>query len=162
MVVVDQCTRRIIGFAVHKGAPDGPAVCQMLSRIIGGATPPVYLSSDNDPLFEFLRWKANLRILEVAEIKTVPYVPRSHPFVERLIGTIRHECLDQVPFWSASDLERKLLLFREYYNRERPHQGIEGQIPDPKPNQEVLSTARLNDYRWKSYCRGLYQLPVAA
>ncbi len=60
----------------------------------------------------FHRWKANLRILEVTEVKTVPYVPLSHPFVERLIGTIRREYLDQVPFWSARDLERKLLQFR--------------------------------------------------
>ena len=48
---------------------------------------PKYLSSDHDPLYRFGQWQANLRILEVTEIKTVPYVPLSHPFVERLIGT---------------------------------------------------------------------------
>jgi hypothetical protein len=48
----------------------------------------------------------------VTEIKTVPYVPRSHPFVERLIGTIRRECLDRTLFWTANDLERKLLDFQ--------------------------------------------------
>ena len=40
----------------------------------------------NDPLYRFPQWLANLRVLEVTEIKTVPYVPLSHPFVERLIG----------------------------------------------------------------------------
>jgi hypothetical protein len=44
----------------------------------------------------------------VKEIKTVPYVPLSHPFVERLIGTIRRECLDHTLFWTAVDLEMKL------------------------------------------------------
>jgi hypothetical protein len=44
---------------------------------------PKGLSSDHDPLYRFGQWQANLRILEVAEIKTVPYVPLSHPFVER-------------------------------------------------------------------------------
>jgi putative transposase len=48
----------------------------------------------------------NLRILNVTAIKTVPYVPLSHPFVERLIGTMRHEFLDHVLFWNARDLER--------------------------------------------------------
>jgi hypothetical protein len=48
---------------------------------------PKYLSSDHDPLYRFHQWQANLRILEVAEIKTVPHVPLSHPFVERLIGS---------------------------------------------------------------------------
>ena len=52
----------------------------------------------------------------MTEIKTVPYVPRSHPFVERLIGTIRREWLDRTHFWTASDLERKLLDFQRYYN----------------------------------------------
>ena len=46
------------------------------------------------------------RILNVTEIKTVPEVPLSHPFVERLVGTIRRELLDQIPFWGAQDLER--------------------------------------------------------
>ena len=45
--------------------------------------------------------RRNLRILEIDEIKTVPHVPRSHPFVERLIGTTRREYLDQVLFWNA-------------------------------------------------------------
>jgi hypothetical protein len=39
---------------------------------------------DHDPLFRFHRWLANLRMLEVEEIKSVPYAPISHPFVERL------------------------------------------------------------------------------
>ena len=48
--------------------------------------------------------EANLRILDIREIKTVPYVPLSHPVVERLIGTIRRECLDRTLFWTAADL----------------------------------------------------------
>ena len=59
---------------------------------------PKYLSSDHDPLYRFHQWQANLRVLEVREIKTVPYVPLSHPFVERLIGTVRREYLDRVLF----------------------------------------------------------------
>jgi len=162
MVVMDQFSRRIIGFAVHTGALDGPTVCRMLNSVIGRNKSPRYLSSDNDPLFMFHRWKANLRILEVTEVKTVPYVPLSHPFIERLIGTIRREYLDQVPFWSARDLESKLLLFKEYYNRDRVHRGLGGSIPDPKPANTDQNIACMNNYRWKPCCRGLYQLPVAA
>src|SRR5262244_3167725 len=69
--------------------------------------------SDHDPLYRFHRWQANLRVLEVTEIKTVPYVPLSHPFVERLIGTIRCECLDRILFWGTADLEAKLLEFQQ-------------------------------------------------
>ena len=112
MVVIDQFTRRIIGFAVHAGVLDGSAVCRMFNSIISGSMAPRYLSSDNDPLFLFRQWNANLRILDVTEVKTVPYIPLSHPFVECLIGTIRREYLDQVPFWSALDLAVCRTLFR--------------------------------------------------
>ncbi len=112
MVVMDQFTRRIIGFAVHAGVVDGPAACRMFNEVTAGSgILPRYLSSDNDPLFEFHRWKANLRVLEVIEIKTVPYVPLFHPFIERLVGTIRREFLDFVPFWNAHDLQQKLRNF---------------------------------------------------
>ncbi len=162
MVVMDQFTRRVVGFAVHAGVLNGPTVCRMFNSIMGGTKSPRYLSSDNDPLFRFHQWYATLRILEVAEVKTVPYVPLSHPFVERLIGTIRREYLDQVPFWTARDLERKLLLFKEYYNPDRVHRGLGGSIPDPKLANTDQNIARLNNYRWNSCCPGLYQLPAAA
>ena len=50
----------------------------------------------------------------ITEIKSVTYVPMSHPFVERLIGTIRREYLDVALFWTAVDLESKLAEFRDY------------------------------------------------
>ena len=112
MVVMDQYTRRIVGFAVHCGSPDGPTVCRMLRHIIFGSAPPTYLSSDHDPLFEYQRWKANLRILGVKEIKTVPFVPFSHPFVERLVGTVRREFLDQTPLGTHETLNENWIRSR--------------------------------------------------
>ena len=95
LVVMDQYTRRIIGFGIHAGVVDGLALCRMFKQAIRGVTTlPKYLSSDHDPLYRFHQWEANLRVLSVDLIKTVPYVPLSHPFVERLIGTIRRECLE--------------------------------------------------------------------
>ena len=91
MVVLDQYTRRIIGFSVHAGDCDGIAYCRLFNKIISGKKPPKYLSSDNDPLYLFHRWQANLRILEIDEIKSVPGYPVSHPFVERIIGTTRRK-----------------------------------------------------------------------
>jgi hypothetical protein len=80
---MDQYTRRIVGFGVHAGTIDGVALCRMFNRAIRGQPwMPNFLSSDNDPLYRFHQWQANLRILEVTEIKSVPYVPLSHPFVE--------------------------------------------------------------------------------
>src|SRR5262252_4612484 len=117
LVVMDQYTRRIIGFGIQPGVVDGLAFCRMFSQAIRGTGVSKYLSSDHDPLYRFHQWQANLRVLSITEIKTVPYVPLSHPFVERLIGTIRRECLDHVLFWTATDLEMKLSDFKDYYNR---------------------------------------------
>jgi putative transposase len=89
LVVMDQFTRRIIGFSVHGGDVHGAALCRMFNTAISSRGAPKYLSSDNDPIFLYHQWHANLRILGSEEIKTIPYTPLSHPFVERLIGTIR-------------------------------------------------------------------------
>ena len=95
------------------------------------------------------------------EIKTVPYVPLSHPFVERLIGTIRRECLDRTLFWTTADLEMKLLDFRRYYNGHRTHSGLAGHTPDLS-SRSGGARAKLGSYRWQVHCRGLYQTPIAA
>lgn len=114
LIMMDQFTRRIIGIGVHAGDVDGVAPCCMFNKARSKRGLPQYLSPDNEPLFQSHRWKANLRILDIEEIKSVPYVPTSHPFVERLIGTVRRECLDQTLFWNTRDLENKLTDFRDY------------------------------------------------
>jgi putative transposase len=60
---MDQFTRRIVGFAVHRGVVDGVALCRMSNRAIHTPTLPKYLSSDHDPLYRFHQWQANLRVL---------------------------------------------------------------------------------------------------
>jgi hypothetical protein len=74
-------------------------------------------------------------MLNIREIKTVPYVPCSHPVVERLIGGVRRECLDRLLLWTAADLERTLAEFQQYYNEHRTHAGRAGRPPAPSPNR---------------------------
>ncbi len=91
LLVMDQFTRRIVGFGIHAGDIDGAALCRMFNQATDRCGQPKSISSDNDPLFSYNLWKANLRVLDIQEVKTVPYAPVFHPFVERLIGTIRRE-----------------------------------------------------------------------
>jgi putative transposase len=162
MVVMDQFSRRIIGLAVRSGNIDGAALCQMFNQTVSRMGTPRYLSSDNDPLFTFQRWRANLRILHVEEINTRPYVPISHPFIERLIGTIRREYLDRVLFWTATDLERKLDEFKDYYNNHRVHASLDGRIPNQISTGASPLPTQLDRFAWMSHCHGLFQTPVAA
>jgi hypothetical protein len=103
----------VVGFVSLKFTFDanGVAVCRMFNSAVAGQPLPKHISTDHDPLFRFHRWRANLWVCEIDEVKSVPYAPTSHPFVERLIGTVRREFLDHVPFWGARDLERKLRSF---------------------------------------------------
>src|SRR6516162_3205714 len=124
----------------------------MFNAAIHGQGAPRHLSTDHDPVFEAHRWMANLRILEIDELKTVPHVPLSHPFVERLIGTMRREFLDQVLFWNRRDLERKLTEFQAYYNAARGHASLDGLTPLTFPDRHKAAPADLNNVRWVSHC----------
>jgi len=123
MLVMDVFTRRLVGFGVERVDIGGVSVCRMFNHATVGQPLPKHLS--HDPLFRFHRWFANLRVLEIEKIKSIPYAPVSHPFVERLIGTIRREYLDHVFFWNVVDLTRKLDEFRDYYNVHRVHRSLE-------------------------------------
>ena len=84
-----------------------------------------HLSTDHDPLIEAHRWTANLRILDLDAIKTVPSCASvTSPFVERLIGTTPREWLDPVLSTYARDLERTLGDFQAYYNEVRFHAAL--------------------------------------
>jgi len=132
----------------------------MFNKASSGRDPPYYLSSDNDPLFRFHRWQANLRILDVKEIKTVPFTPVSHSSIERLIGTIRREYMDHVPFWNSMDLQRKLDQFKNYYNQHRPHTSLAGHTPDDLGRSSERSTASLSNFMRKHHCNGLFVTPI--
>ena len=134
----------------------------MFNKIISKKQRPRYLSSDNDPLFQYHRWHANLRILEIEEIKSLPYIPMSHPFVERLVKIVRNELLDRSLFWTDSDLQSKLDKFQQYFNEHRAHMGLDGQIPSQISNNKKSKPIDINHFRWKLHCKGLFQLPIAA
>jgi putative transposase len=141
---MDQYTRRIIGFGVQAGTLNGVALCRMFNRAIRGQLwMPKYISSDNDPLYGFHQRQATLRLLEMTEIKSIPYVPLSHPFVERLNGTIRREYLDDTLFWTTADLENKLLDFST-------HNSLEGRTPHMPVSRP---TANLRSFQWQPHCR---------
>ena len=114
---------------MHAGDVDGVALCRMFNSTISTRGVPKYLSSNNDPLFPYHQWQANLGILSVDEIKTVPYTPLSHPFIERVIGTIHREFLDHTLFWNAVDLERKLVDFHTYHNHHLTRSSLGGETP---------------------------------
>jgi putative transposase len=161
MLVMDQFTREIIGFAVHRGNLSEVTACYMFNNIIKQKALPKYLSSDNDPIFRYHRWKANLSILNIQEIKSIPFTPTSHPFVERLIGTIRREYLDHTLFWNEHDLMKKLNQFKTFYNHHRPHSSINGKSPGQVTDNCIKPILSIKKFSWKTHCNDMFQLPIA-
>ncbi len=162
LLVMDVFTRRIVGFGVESACIDGVSVCRMFNRASVGQSLPRHASTDHDPLFRFHRWLANLRVLGIDEIKSLPHAPVSHPFVERLIGTIRREYLDRAFFWDAVDVVRKLGEFRDYYNAHRVHRSLGGTTPAQRAGASSPALASLDRHAWRQHCHGLFQTPIAA
>ncbi|MBL9137597.1 MAG: transposase [Verrucomicrobiales bacterium] len=161
MVVMDQLSRRIVGFAVQVIALDGTAVCRMFNVSMFGAGVPRHLSTDNAPYFRFNQWCANLRILGIDHFRSVPGAPTTHPFIEQLVGTIRREFLDHTLFWKETDLTRKLAAFVDYYNRDRAHAVVHGRTPAEASGAPAPIFADFRSYGWKSCFGGLFRLPSA-
>ena len=162
MVVMDVFTRRIIGFGVGVANLDGTVICRMFNRAIAKQTPPRQFLQITIHCFAFIGGSRIFVVLEVDEIKAIPFTPRSHAFVERLIGTVRREYLDRTLFWNQSDLERKLENYKAYYNQHRCHSGLAGATPAQRSGVPPPPMAKLQSYSWRQHCKGLFQTPIAA
>ncbi|MFT4583102.1 MAG: putative transposase [Gammaproteobacteria bacterium] len=115
LAVIDHSEPVIEVSRVH----DCVIVCRMFNSAAIGEPLSKHISTDHDPLFQFHRGPANLRVDEIDEVKSIPVVPVLQPFIERLIGTVRREYFDRVFFWNTVTLTRKLEAYRDYYNVHR-------------------------------------------
>lgn len=103
-----------------------------------------------------------MSICNIDEIATVAGAPWSHPFVERLIGTVRREFFDRTLFWNKVDLDRKLAAYQQYFNSSRVHQGIDGRCISAKYSDANAVTVSPEKLKWRVYCNGLFKVPEAA
>jgi transposase InsO family protein len=68
----------------------------------------------------------------IREVRIAPHAPWQNPFVERVIGSLRRECLDHFLILSESHLRRLLRAYGAYYNTVRPHQSLDNNSPQPR------------------------------
>ena len=73
----------------------------------------------------------------IREVKTAPRSPWQNPYVERLIGTLRRECLDHVVVLNETHLRRVLRDYLTYYHRCRTHLSLEKDAPEPRPVERL-------------------------
>jgi hypothetical protein len=95
--------------------------------------PPVPLSSANDrDAIYGGDWVAMTKGLGMEEVISAPRSPWQNPYVERLIGSIRRECLDHIIVWNERSLRRTLKDYFAYYQRSRTHLALAKDAPESR------------------------------
>ena len=116
-------------------------------RRVGGATGGRGLSgrhgtsldpSDRDRIYG-AAFQRRLAGMGITEVVSAPASPWQNPYVERVIGSIRRECLDHVIVVNESHLRRVLTSYLRYYHQSRTHLGLAKDTPDRRPVAETSS-----------------------
>ena len=129
---LDDHSRFVVGFGVHASAA-GALVRETLEAAIANFGAPQEVLTDNGTQYVTWRGKSEFtRLLEQRGIKQIVASPR-HPQtlgkIERFWGTLWRECVEVAVFRGLDDSRRRVGLFIDHYNFQRPHSGIDGLVP---------------------------------
>jgi putative transposase len=127
--------RRILHFAVT-AHPTAEWSVQQLREAFPWDSAPQYLLRDRDRIFgkEFVD---QVKAMGIKQVLSAPRAPWQRAYVERVIGTIRRECLDHVIVFHERSIYRHLRDFVEYYHRTRTHLGLQKDTPESRPVQSA-------------------------
>jgi transposase InsO family protein len=133
LLVLAHERRRILHFAVT-AHPTAEWTAQQLREAFPWDSAPRYLLRDRDRIFghDFVE---QVRAMGIKQVLSAPRCPWQRAYVERVIGTIRRECLDHIIVFSEGCLYQHLASFIEYYHRSRTHLALEKDSPESRPIQ---------------------------
>ncbi len=125
--------RRILHFAVTSH-PSAEWTAQQLREAFPWDTAPRYLLRDRDRIFgaEFVE---QVKAMGIKQVLSAPRSPWQRAYVERVIGTLRRECLDHVIAFGEGSLYRHLRNFMVYYHQSRTHLALQKDSPEPRAIQ---------------------------
>jgi transposase InsO family protein len=125
--------RRILHFGVTSH-PTAEWTAQQLREAFPWDTAPRYLLRDRDRIFG-ADLVTQVKAMGIQQVLSAPRSPWQRAYIERVIGTLRRECLDQVIVFSEASLYRHLRRFVDYYHRSRTHLGLQKDTPESRPVQ---------------------------
>ena len=122
--------RRILHFAVT-AHPTAEWSVQQIREAFPWESAPQYLLRDRDCIFgkDFVD---QVNAMGIKQVLSAPRSPWQRAYVERVIGTIRRECLDHMIVFNERCLCRHLKMFLDYYHRSRTHLALEKDSPEPR------------------------------
>jgi putative transposase len=125
--------RRVVHFNVT-AHPTAEWTAQQLREAFPFDQVPRYLLRDRDKIFGDT-FREQVRGMKIKEVLSAPRSPWQRAYVERVIGSIRRECLDHVIVFGDASLRRILSSYFSYYHQTRPHLSLEKDSPEPRPIQ---------------------------
>ncbi len=126
LVILAHDRRRIVHVAVTDH-PTAAWTAQQPRNAFPEDHAPRYLLHDRDPVFTDVA--STIGAMRIHEIVTAPRSPWQNAYVERLIGSIRRECLDHVIVLSAAGLRRVIADYVAYYMNTRTHLSLDRDAP---------------------------------
>jgi transposase InsO family protein len=126
-LVVGHGRRQLLWFAVTRH-PTAKWLAQQIMEAFPWGTAPTYLVRDNDGAYGWV-FTNRVRTMGIRDRPISPRSPWQNAYVERLIGTLRRECLDHVLIYGERHLRRILTLYSLYYNETRTHLGLGKDTP---------------------------------
>jgi transposase InsO family protein len=142
LVLIEHGSRRLLHFNVTQH-PSAEWTLQQLREVLGFNHAHRYLIHDRDSTFA-RQLDESIKLLGVKVLKSPPHSPQANAICERVIGTIRRECLDWLIPMSEGHLRSILKSWVEHYNRGRPHSSLGPGVPDPP---DILATVRKAETR---------------
>jgi hypothetical protein len=126
-LVVGHGRRQLLWFAVTQH-PTAEWLAQQIVEAFPWDTAPTYLVRDNDGAYG-QAFTSRVRAMGIRDRPISPRSPWQNPYVERLIGTLRRDCLDHVLIFGERHLRQVLTLYSLYYNETRTHLGLSKDAP---------------------------------
>jgi transposase InsO family protein len=131
LVILAHKRRRVVHFNVTEH-PTAEWTAQQVVEAFPWDEAPRYLLRDRDGIYG-AAFRHRLRRMGIEEILSAPRSPWQNPYVERLIGSIRRECLDHLVVLHERHLQRVLRAYFDYYHHWRTHQSLAMDAPVPRP-----------------------------
>ena len=126
-LVMGHGRRQLLWFAVTRH-PTAEWLAQQIVEAFPWDTAPTYLVRDNDGVYGQV-FTSRVRMMGIRDRPISPRSPWQNPYVERLIGTLRRDCLDHVLIFGEQHLRLVLTLYSLYYNETRTHLGLGKDTP---------------------------------
>jgi putative transposase len=137
LIVLSLDRRRVVHFAVTPH-PTQDWLSRQMTEAFPWDTAPRYLLRDRDRSYG-PAFRHRVRAMGITEVTTAPRSPWQNPYAERLIGSIRRECLDHVIIFNERHLRRVLSSYFQYHHDTRTHLSLGKDCPRPRPTQSALA-----------------------